>query len=124
MNKPIKQSNPRNIVSASPTSVGAGQNPCPDQGGNRSGADFCRSALPANRGLYYDGGWHEAQSGRHIGVESPGTGESLGEIADGDAADIAAVVASAKSGFWLWRGGSPIYGAEVFWRGGGECTPK
>jgi hypothetical protein len=31
-------------------------------------ADFCRSALPANRGLYYDGGWHEAQSGRHIGT--------------------------------------------------------
>ena len=73
-------------------------------------ADFCRSALPANRGLYYDGGWHEAQSGRHISVESPGTGESLGEIADGDAADIAAVVASARSGFRLWRDVHPSGG--------------
>src|SRR5260370_15855472 len=113
MNKPIKQSNPRNIVSASPTSVGAGQNPCPDQGGNRSGADFCRSALPANRGLFYDGGWHEAESGRHIAVENPSTGESLGEIADGDAADIAAVVASAKKGFGLWRDVHPLERAAI-----------
>src|SRR5260370_36522053 len=100
MNKPIKQSNPRNIVSASPTSVGAGQNPCPDQGGNRSGVDFCRSALPANRGLFYDGGWHEAESGRHIAVENPSTGESLGEIADGDAADIAAVGGTPQKSLW------------------------
>src|SRR5258705_5912132 len=68
----------------------------PRQERDRSGANFCRSALPANRGLYYDGGWHEAKSRRHITVESPGTGESLGEIANGDVADIAAVVASAK----------------------------
>ena len=113
MNKPIKQSNPRNIVSASPTSVGVVQNPCQDQGGNRSGADFCRSALPANRGLFYDGGWHEAESGRHIAVENPSTGESLGEIADGDAADIAAVVASAKKGFGLWRDVHPLERAAI-----------
>jgi hypothetical protein len=79
MDKPIKQSNPWDMASASPTSVGVVQNLCQDQGGNQSGADFCCSALPANRGLFYDGGWHEAESGRHIAVENPSTGESLGE---------------------------------------------
>src|SRR5258708_1059929 len=113
MNKPIKQSNPRNIVSASPTSVGVVQNPCQDQGGNRSGADFCRSALPANRGLFYDGGWHEAESGGHIAVENPSTGESLGEIADGEAVAIPAVVGTAKRGFGLWRDVHPLERAAV-----------
>jgi len=84
-----------------------------EQDGNRSGADFCRSALPANRGLYYDGGWHDAKSGHRIAVESPGTGESLGEIADGDAADIGAVVASAKRGFRLWRDVHPLERAAM-----------
>jgi hypothetical protein len=45
MNKPLKQSNPRNIVSASPTSVGVVQNPCQDQGGNRSGAQITSGAM-------------------------------------------------------------------------------
>src|SRR5258707_15621629 len=79
------------------------EHPRQEQDGARSGANFCRSALPANRGLYYDGGWHEAKSGRHLAVESPGTGESLGEIADGDATDIAAAVASAQAGAGVWR---------------------
>src|SRR5258708_31312319 len=86
----------------------------PRQERDRSGANFCRSALPANRGLYYDGGWHEAKSRRHITVESPGTGESLGEIANGDVADIAAVVASAKRGIGLWRDVHPLEPAAMF----------
>jgi len=85
----------------------------PERDGDRSGADFCRSALPANRGLYYNGGWHEAKSGRHLAVESPGTGESRGEIADGDATDIAAVVASAKTGFGIWRDVHPLERAAI-----------
>jgi hypothetical protein len=96
MNKPIKQSNPSHVVSTSSNPIAVAQQPGQERDGERSGADFCCSALPANRGLYYDGGWHEAKSGRHLAVESPGTGESLGEIADGDATDIAAVVASAR----------------------------
>src|SRR5258708_33506584 len=108
MNKPMKQSNPSHVVSTSPNPIAVAQQPGQERDGERSGADFCRSALPANRGLYYDGGWHEAKSGRHLAVESPGTGESLGEIADGDATDIAAVVASAKTGFWIWRDVHPL----------------
>jgi acyl-CoA reductase-like NAD-dependent aldehyde dehydrogenase len=49
----------------------------------------------------------------HIAVENPSTGESLGEIADGDAADIAAVVASAKRGFGLWRDVHPLERAAI-----------
>jgi betaine-aldehyde dehydrogenase len=89
------------------------QEPRQKQAGNRSGADSSRSAPPANRGLYYDGRWHDAKSGRHFAVESPGTGESLGEIADGDATDIAAVVASPKRGFGLWRDVHPLERAAV-----------
>src|SRR3982074_68393 len=96
MNKPIKRSNPSHLVSTSSNSIAVMQQPGQERDRDRSGADFCRSALPANRGLYYDGGWHEAKSGRHLAVESPGSAESLGEIADGDSTDIAAVVASAK----------------------------
>ena len=53
------------------------------------------------------------KSGHQIAVESPGTGESLGEIADGDAADIGAVVASAKRGFGLWRDVRPLERAAM-----------
>jgi betaine-aldehyde dehydrogenase len=87
--------------------------PSQEQNGNRSGADFCRSALPTNRGLYYSGGWHEPKSGRYIAVESPGTGESLGDIADGDAADIEEAVASAKGGFAIWRAVHPLERAAI-----------
>jgi hypothetical protein len=87
MNKPIKQSNPLHLVSTSSNPIAVMQQPGQERDRDRSDADFCRSALPANRGLYYDGGWHEAKSGRHLAVESPGTAESLGETADGDATD-------------------------------------
>src|SRR5258707_13489529 len=93
------------------------ETPRKEQDLDRSGANFCRSDLPANRGLYYDGGWHEAKSRRHIAVESPGTGESLGEIADGDVADIAAVGASAKRGFGLWRDVHPLERAALLRKG-------
>jgi betaine-aldehyde dehydrogenase len=79
----------------------------------RSGADFARSVLPRNRVLYYDGGWHIAKSGREIPVESPGTGESLGSVADGDTADIDTVVASARRGFELWRNVHPLERAAI-----------
>jgi hypothetical protein len=68
----VKNSNPSYMASEPPAPVVVAGDPRQEQGGNRFGADFCRSALPANRGLYYDGGWQESESGRHIAVESPG----------------------------------------------------
>ena len=38
---------------------------------------------------------------------------ALGEIADGDATDIAAVVASAKTGFGIWRNVHPLQRAAI-----------
>src|SRR5258707_12726079 len=93
------------------------EHPRQEQDGARSGANFCRSALPANRGLYYDGGWHEAKSRRHLAVESPGTGESLSEIADGDATDIAAGGAYAKTGFWKLCDPLPIQRGAILGTG-------
>src|SRR5258708_6278632 len=89
------------------------EHPRQEQDRDRSGANFCRSALPANRELYYDGGWHEAKSRHRIAVESPGTGESLSEIADGDVADIAAAVAAPKRGVGLWRDVHPLERAAM-----------
>ena len=55
MNKPIKQSNPLHLVSTSSNPIAVMQQPGQERDRDRSDADFCRSALPANRGLYYDG---------------------------------------------------------------------
>jgi betaine-aldehyde dehydrogenase len=80
---------------------------------NPSGATYCRLVLPTRRELYYDGRWHEAKSARRLAVESPGTGESLGEVADGNAQDVAAAVASAKKGFETWRNVPPSERAAI-----------
>ena len=38
-------------------------------------------ALPAHRGIYYGGDWHEPSAGRYDETLNPGTGESLGRVA-------------------------------------------
>jgi betaine-aldehyde dehydrogenase len=59
--------------------------------------------LPVKCGLFYGGQWHAAKSGRTVEVFSPGTGQKLADIADGEAADAEAAVAAAKSAFSGWR---------------------
>ena len=59
--------------------------------------------LPAQRALYFGGAWQPSSSGRFLDVECPSTGESLGRVADADAADVARAVASARAGFEAWR---------------------
>src|SRR5215211_6708164 len=44
--------------------------------------------LPEHRGVYYGGKWHEPKSGRYAETINPGTGESLGRVADCGADDI------------------------------------
>src|SRR6185312_8631639 len=44
--------------------------------------------LPKNRGTYYGGAWHEPKAGRFVDTISPGTGQSLGKVADSGAEDI------------------------------------
>src|SRR5256885_8505361 len=63
--------------------------------------------LPVNRGCYYGGGWHAPKSGREADTINPGTGESLGNVADAGAADVDAAAAAAKTPFKEWRNVPP-----------------
>ncbi len=72
--------------------------------------------LPKNRGAYYGGAWHEPKSGRFIDTLNPGTGLSLGKVADAGADDIDAAVASAKSAFKEWRRVLPLERAKILRR--------
>jgi betaine-aldehyde dehydrogenase len=72
--------------------------------------------LPKSRGVYYGGAWHEPNSGRFLDTISPGTGLSLGKVADGGAADIDAAVASAKAAFKEWRRVLPLERAKILRR--------
>jgi betaine-aldehyde dehydrogenase len=58
--------------------------------------------LPSHRGPYYAGKWQKP-SGRQVEVTSPGTGESLGQVVEGNAADAEAAIAAAKAAFRDWR---------------------
>ena len=72
--------------------------------------------LPKNRGAYYAGAWHEPKAGRFVESINPGTGQSLGKVADSDADDIDAAVASAKVAFSEWRRVLPLERAKILRR--------
>lgn len=72
--------------------------------------------LPENRGAYYGGAWHEPKSGRFVDNLNPGTGLSLGKIAEAGAADVDAAVAAAKKAFAEWRRVLPLERAKVLRR--------
>ena len=69
--------------------------------------------LPTHRGAYYGGKWHEPKSGRYVDTINPGTGESLGKVADAGADDIDAAVAAAKAAFKEWRRVLPLERAKM-----------
>ncbi len=72
--------------------------------------------LPEHRGLYYGGAWHEAKDGGSIELHSPGTGESLGSVAQAGASDVDAAVTAAQAGFKVWRRVKPTERAAVLRR--------
>ncbi len=72
--------------------------------------------LPQHRDAFYGGKWHKAKSGRAADTINPGTGESLGPVADCGAADIDAAVASAKVAFPAWRDTPPLERARLLKR--------
>jgi betaine-aldehyde dehydrogenase len=67
-----------------------------------------RLTLPEHRDAYYGGKWHAPKNGRYVDTISPGTGDSLGKVADCGAADMDAAVASAKAAFKEWRRVPPL----------------
>lgn len=77
----------------------------------KSGAAALR--LPSHRDPYYAGKWQKPLGGRYIEVSSPGTGESLGQVLDGAAADAEAAIAAAKAAYKDWRRVPPLERARM-----------
>jgi betaine-aldehyde dehydrogenase len=69
--------------------------------------------LPKHRGAYYGGAWHQPKSGRFVDNINPGSGLSLGQVAESGAADIDAAVAAAKTAFKEWRRVLPLERAKI-----------
>src|SRR6266496_1622343 len=72
-----------------------------------------RLPLPAQRGAYYGGAWHEPASGRYVDTISPGTGLSLGSVALCATEDADAAVSAAKRAFVEWRATVPLERARI-----------
>jgi betaine-aldehyde dehydrogenase len=72
--------------------------------------------LPEHRGAYYGGAWHASRSGREVDVINPGTGDSLGPVADCSADDVNAAVAAARRAFAEWRDVLPLERARILKR--------
>jgi betaine-aldehyde dehydrogenase len=68
--------------------------------------------LPSHRGPYYAGKWQKP-SGRSVEVTSPGTGQSLGQVVEGNAVDAEAAIAAAKAAFRDWRRVVPAERAKM-----------
>lgn len=63
--------------------------------------------LPKQRGLYYNGCWHDG-GGTPLPITSPSTGESLGMVAQASPEDIEEAVTAAHQGYLSWRDVSPF----------------
>src|ERR1700722_14273525 len=72
--------------------------------------------LPEHRDAFYGGAWHAPKSGRHVDSINPGTGESLGPVADCATEDIEAAVGAAKKAFDGWRNTPPLERARLLKR--------
>src|SRR3984885_3102443 len=68
--------------------------------------------LPSHRDPYYSGKWQKP-NGPYAEVTNPGTGESLGKVVDGNAADAQAAIAAAKVAFRDWRRVLPLERAKM-----------
>ena len=69
--------------------------------------------LPTHRDPYYAGKWQKPAAGRYVEVTGPGSGESLGKVVDGTAADAEAAIAAAKAAFKDWRRVPPLERAKM-----------
>jgi betaine-aldehyde dehydrogenase len=63
--------------------------------------------LPERRDLFYGGAWHKPLGG-YVETISPGTGESLGQVAEANREDVDAAVKAAHAGFKEWRNTKPF----------------
>jgi succinate-semialdehyde dehydrogenase / glutarate-semialdehyde dehydrogenase len=69
-----------------------------------------------NTGLFIDGVWAPAASGRTFAVENPATGEILAHVADGGEADALRAIAAADSAQKGWARTAPRERSEILRR--------
>ena len=69
--------------------------------------------LPERRNAYYGGHWHDPALGHFAETINPGTGESLGRVAQCSADDVDAAVAAARPAFDEWRAVAPLERAQI-----------
>jgi|SRR6185437_2442078 len=69
--------------------------------------------LPKHRGAYYGGAWHDPIGARSCEQFSPGTGQSLGTVADCGADDVDAAVKAAAFAFKEWKRVPPLERAKL-----------
>ena len=72
--------------------------------------------LPRNRGLFYAGKWLEPINGGSSEIICPGTGGSLGRVAEAAQADVDAAVAAALLAYREWRRVAPAERAKILRR--------
>ncbi len=72
--------------------------------------------LPKHRSAYYGGQWRDPIDGDYVEAINPGTGQSLGKLANCGAIDIDAAVATAKAAFDEWRHVAPLERAKLLKR--------
>ncbi len=63
--------------------------------------------LPQRRDLFYGGAWHKPFGG-YTETINPGTGQSLGKVAEANREDVDAAVKAARVGFEGWRNTKPF----------------
>jgi betaine-aldehyde dehydrogenase len=73
-------------------------------------------SLPLHRDLYYGGAWHAPAAGKRVHLTSPGSGASLGDVAEAGQIDVDHAVAAAKSGFAEWRRVPPLERGKILRR--------
>lgn len=68
--------------------------------------------------LFIGGQWVDAQSGETLDTLDPATGESIGKIARGYAADVDAAVAAARKAFETgpWPAMTPMERSQLLWK--------
>jgi betaine-aldehyde dehydrogenase len=69
--------------------------------------------LPQQRGVYYGGAWHKPHTGRFATTWNPGTGESLGKVAEASGEDVDRAVAAATRAFATWKAIPPLERAKL-----------
>jgi phenylacetaldehyde dehydrogenase len=77
-----------------------------------------RAFIGGTHQLLIDGSWVPAESGKTLEVKNPATGETIANVAEGDAADINKAVAAARRAFESgpWPAMTPSERGKLLWK--------